>query len=136
MKFRERLYFLLGIRRQKENRMFELAEPLHAALVDLAEREQRPAQELQADLLANGLARRSAEGDKWKRWQSLSPRERDVSALACLGYTNRQMAARLGVAEETVKTHLKNALVKFELHGKGELRVTLGDWDFSAWKEP
>jgi len=46
----------------------------------------------------------------------------EVTALTDRGYTNRQMAARLGVPEETVKTHVRNALVKFNLHGKGELR--------------
>ena len=43
------------------------------------------------------------------------------------GVINRQIAARLGVSEETVKTHVRNALVKFNLHGKGELRMALGE---------
>jgi DNA-binding CsgD family transcriptional regulator len=31
----------------------------------------------------------------YERWQLLSPREQEVTALPCQGYTNRQMAARL-----------------------------------------
>lgn len=124
----------MGFRRAKERRYFELDESLHTELVALAEREQRPAQEVQAELLAKALAQRQTHGELYKRWQSLSPREQDVSGLTCRGYTNRQMAARLGVAEETVKTHVRNALVKFNLHGKSELRMALGEWDFSEWE--
>jgi DNA-binding CsgD family transcriptional regulator len=134
IKLWESLFSRLGYRGAKGRRYFELDESLHTALVALAEREQRPAQEVQADLLATALAQRQTHGELYKRWQSLSPREQEVTALACRGYTNRQMAARLGVAEETVKTHVRNALVKFNLHGKGELRMALGAWDFSEWE--
>lgn len=134
MKFLERFYFLLGIRRGAGSRLFELDETLHLALEDMAAQEQRPPRELQADLLMSGLAQRETSHNLWRRWQSLSPREQQAGALACLGYTNRQIAARLGVAEETVKTHIKNVLVKFNLHGKGELRVALHEWDFTGWE--
>jgi DNA-binding CsgD family transcriptional regulator len=30
----------------------------------------------------------------YERWQKLSLREQDVTALTCLGYTNRQIAAK------------------------------------------
>ena len=128
------MLFLLGIQRRMGGRLFALDEHLHSALEDLAEQEKRPAEDLQADLLATAMAHRHANGDLWKRWQLLSPREQQVGALACLGYTNRQMAARLGVAEATVKTHIKNMLLKFDLHGKVELRMMLGEWDFSEWE--
>lgn len=140
MKLWESFLSRLGYRGAKGRRYFELDESLHTALVALAEREQRPAQELhivhagEAELLATALAQRQTHRELYIRWQSLSPREQEVSALTCRGYTNRQMAARLGVAEETVKTHVRNALVKFNLHGKGELRVALGEWDFSEWE--
>jgi DNA-binding CsgD family transcriptional regulator len=130
----ENLISRLGTRRAKGMRHFELDESLHAMLVALAEREQRPAQEVQADLLRTALAQQQRHGELYNRWQVLSPREQEVTALACRGYTNRQIAARLGVAEETVKTHVRNALVKFNLHGKGELRMALGEWDFSEWE--
>jgi DNA-binding CsgD family transcriptional regulator len=72
-------------------------------------------------------------GELGKRWRSLSPLEQEVTALARLGYTNRQIGGRLGISEETVKTHVCNALVKFNLHGKAELRMALEEWDFSGW---
>jgi DNA-binding CsgD family transcriptional regulator len=114
-------------------RYYELEESLHTALVDLANQEQRPAEEVQADLLAIALAQQQKNGELWSRWQSLSPREQEVSALTCLGYTNRQMAARMGVSPETVKGYVRQALVKYRTHSKGELRMLLGNWDFSEW---
>jgi len=130
----EGLFARLGLKRDAETRSFALEAGLHAALMELAEQEQRPAEEVQADLLTTALAQRQTHGEMKDRWQSLSPREQEVTALACRGYTNRQMAARLVVSEETVKTHVRNALVKFNLHGKSELRIALGKWDFSEWE--
>jgi DNA-binding NarL/FixJ family response regulator len=76
---------------------FPLEPALRAALLQLAEKEHRPPQELHADLLASALAQRQVHTDLVQRWQSLSPREQEVAALACRNYTNRQVAARLGV---------------------------------------
>jgi DNA-binding CsgD family transcriptional regulator len=59
-----------------------------------------------------------------------------VTALTCLHYTNRQMAGRIHISSETVKTHIVNILVKFHLHSKAELRQALSDWDFSNWGPP
>ncbi len=66
-------------------------------------------------------------------WESLSPREQDVTALSCLGFTNRQIAARLSLSPETIKTHVRNVLSKFGINSKSELRHILAGWDFSAW---
>ena len=134
MKLWERLLSWLGYRGGEGRRFYELDADLHAALVDLAEQEQRPPEELQAELLERALAQRHTHGELWGHWQSLTPREQDVAALTCWGYTNRQIAARLGVSPETVKTHLRNALTKFNLHAKAELRMALEEWDFSGWE--
>ncbi len=122
------------LRQRSGLRSYTLEEPLHTTLISLAEQQGRSLDELAADLLAAGLARQHTATSLWQRWLSLSPREQDVSALTCLGYTNRQIAARLGISDETVKTHLQNTMVKFDLHGKSELRMTLAGWDFSAWE--
>ena len=130
----QRLLSRLGLHAGSGGRTYELDEGLQLALEDLASQQQRPAGELAAEMLASALAERGTAGQAWEHWRSLSPREQDVTALTCLGCTNRQIAARLGVSSETVKTHLHNALAKFNLHGKGELRMLLSDWDFSAWQ--
>jgi DNA-binding CsgD family transcriptional regulator len=104
------------------------------SLRELAERERRPAGELAAELLAAGLAQRQRAETSLQRWRTLSPREQEVAALVCLNYTNLQIAARLGLSPETVKTHVRNALAKFALRRKAELRQALSAWDFSAWE--
>jgi DNA-binding CsgD family transcriptional regulator len=68
-----------------------------------------------------------------KRWETLSQRERDVTALTCLKYTNRQMAAKMKVSPDTVKGYIRQALVKYNVHSKDELRILLELWDFSDW---
>ena len=50
------------------------------------------------------------------------------------GCTNRQIAARLVLSPETVKTHLRSVLHKFGLRSKAELRQALAGWDFSGWE--
>jgi DNA-binding CsgD family transcriptional regulator len=129
-----RIRYWLGIRDNAGTHYYELDAGLQTALEDLALREQRQVSEVVTEFVANGLDRRNSQDDILRSWQSLSPREQDVSALACLGYTNRQIAARLGISAETVKTHLHNALVKFNLHSRSELRLLLSYWDFSAWE--
>jgi DNA-binding NarL/FixJ family response regulator len=65
----------------------------------------------------------------------LSPREQEVAALVCLGDTNRQIAARLRLSLETIKTHVRNILRKLNLASKDELRRAFSEWDFSLWNE-
>jgi DNA-binding CsgD family transcriptional regulator len=128
-----RLLKRLGLHRTPEPQKYSLDASLHLALNSLAEKQQRSPDELASSLVASGLALQSEQGELWQRWQSLSPREQDVAALACLGYTNRQIGAFLSISPETVKTHLRNALVKFKLRTRSELHMLLKDWDFSAW---
>ncbi|GAA0747891.1 response regulator transcription factor [Ideonella azotifigens] len=44
--------------------------------------------------------------------EALSPREVEVIGEVAAGGANKQVADRLGVSEETVKTHMKSILVK------------------------
>jgi DNA-binding NarL/FixJ family response regulator len=132
----QQLLSFFRFRRDPGSRHIELNESLHAALMNLADREQRPAEQIQADLLAAGLAQHHIRDELWQCWESLTPRERDATALACLGHTNRQIAARLHISVETVKTHIHNALTKFSLHSKAELRLVFSEWDFNAWDIP
>jgi DNA-binding CsgD family transcriptional regulator len=130
-----RLLRALGYTRP-ERLTFELDQALVQSLQELSEQEQRPAQALVSDLLSFALEQRHAADENLARWRSLSPREQQVAALACLNYTNRQIAARLVISPETVKTHMRNLLRKFDLHSKVALRQALAEWDFSAWDQP
>ena len=114
-------------------RYFELDENLHTALVNRAGQEHRPAEDIHANLGAAGLAQLQTSDRLKERWDTLTQREKEVTPLTCLGYTNRQMAGRLGVSPETVKGYVKKALVKYQLHSKDEMGKLLAQWDFSEW---
>ena len=136
MKAWTRFLNFLGAGRDPNTNSFELDESLRTILSDMARREQRPASEIQADLLAEGLARRKKHADLWQRWQTLSPRQQDVAALACLGYTNGQIAFQLKLSPDTVKGYMRQVLYKFHLNSKVEMRLALDGWDFSQWGPP
>jgi DNA-binding CsgD family transcriptional regulator len=129
----QRLKRLLGLPRP-QTLTFKADTQLIHAIQEIAARDDRPQDEVTADLLGYALAQRRAADDHLQHWQQLSPRERDIAALTCLGYTNRQIAGRLYISPETVKTHMRNLLQKFDVRSKSELRRLLADWDFSAWE--
>ena len=106
---------------------------MHTTLVKRADRENRPAMDIQGELLAAGLAQLQTSDELKARWETLSQREREVTALTWLGYTNRQMAAKMKVSPDTVKGYVRHALIKFNVHSKDELRMLLALWDFSDW---
>lgn len=87
-----------------------------------------------ADMLAREL--KSVEMDQKIRlkWQTLSEREQQVAALVCLQLRTNQIAARLQIAPETVRSHVHNILTKMGLPNRVTLRQQLGDWDFSEWE--
>ena len=129
------ILYWLGLRQDPGPRFFELSNDLHITLTTLAEHAGQPEDELAEAVFASGLDTYYTQDVFWKVWENLTPRERDVTALTCLGYTNRQIAARLVISVPTVKTHMANALRKFDLHSKIELRMALSGWNFSAWEE-
>ena len=130
----QRLFSDLGLQPQTGGRTFQLDEGLVESLQQLAERRQCSQDEIASDLLAYALAQWQADEDNLHRWNTLSPREKDIVALICLSNTNRQIAARLKISPDTVKTHVRNVLYKFGLRSKTELRQSLAGWDFSAWR--
>jgi DNA-binding CsgD family transcriptional regulator len=101
----------------------------------VASLEKREPEDIARQILKDGLRSRLEPDYTLTRWDALSPREKDVAALICLGFTSRQIAARLRISPQTVKTHAENVLMKFTLHSRNELRRVLQHWDFSAWDE-
>jgi len=129
-----RLLSLIGLRPTSAPRKYQVSESMQVTLTTLAQHEGRPEDELIQDLVAAGLTQYYESEDLWGKWRALTPREQDVAALACLGFTNREIAARLNIAPDTVKSRLQNVLRKFNIHKRTDLRVMLADWDFSAWQ--
>lgn len=125
--------YLIGLRPNPSPRTYEISESMQVTLSTLARHEGRPETELLPYLLAAGLTQYRTIDELLPKWESLSPREQEIAALTCLGYTNRQIAARLSLSPETIKTHVRNVLFKFGVNGKTELRHILAGWDFSGW---
>ena len=111
----------------------KLDQPLSLALSRLAEEEQQPLNEIGQRMLSFALQHRQEATVNLKVWKSLTPREKEITALACLSFTNKEIADQLIISPATVKTHLRNAKRKFGLRSKLELRKVLSDWDFSQW---
>jgi DNA-binding NarL/FixJ family response regulator len=59
--------------------------------------------------------------------RALSFREKQVLGLVVQGLTNRQIAARLFLAESTVKTHLSSAFDKLETRSRAEAAALVLD---------
>lgn len=60
-----------------------------------------------------------------QRWAMLTPREKEVALLTGRALTNNQIAGKLFISHETVKTHMRNVLGKLQLHSKGDLRFSM-----------
>ena len=133
MSILQRLLYWIGLRSDPGSRKYEVTAPLQVSLKTLAQHEGRPEDELFPDILAAGLTQYSTNDKIWKKWESLTPREQEVTALVCLGYSNGQMAARMGITEAGVKFHLRNVYAKFEVKKRSQLRQIFAGWDFSDW---
>jgi len=55
------------------------------------------------------------------RYESLTPREREVCVLVAGGLLNKQIADRLGTSEKTVKAHRSQVMHKFQIRSVAEL---------------
>ena len=64
--------------------------------------------------------------DVHERYQSLTPREREVMALVVSGLLNKQIASQIGTSEATVKIHRGNMMQKMQATSLIEL-VRIGD---------
>jgi len=62
--------------------------------------------------------------DEARRWlDSLTEREREISALVATGLSNDEIAARLVLSPATVKTHVNRAMVKVGARDRAQLVV-------------
>ncbi len=105
----------------------ELDSELSARLRHAAERRGRSPQTLACELLTDGLDQALRHKHAQAALDALTPRQQQVARLTLRGFTNRQIAAALVVSPETVKTHVRHILDKFDAASKADLRVRLLD---------
>ena len=57
--------------------------------------------------------------------QGLSPREYQIAQLVASGRSNRQIAERLAISEQTVKNHIQSIFRKLALNNRVELTIKM-----------
>ena len=127
------LDFLRG--RRQPRRSFRLDEGIARSIYDLALREKQPPDGIAQHLLSQAVQEHRAADCCLESWRGLTPREQQVVALICLNYSTSQIAVRLIISPETVKSHVHNAMFKFNVHSRKDLRLLLSNWDFTSWDE-
>jgi len=132
----DRLLYLIGLQQTPGPRTYhvDISDSLQVAISTIAKDEGRPENDLIPELLNAGLTQYNSNERLWNKWEILSPREKDVAALVCLGYTNREIGARLNISPETVKDRLETTMNKFNIAKRTQLRLLFANWDFSEWE--
>ncbi len=124
---------LLQKKKGSNSHAFQADQELLAAIQEAAQEQGRTEEEVWMDFVRAGHDQYLQTGELESRWDALTEREQEVTALACLGYRNYEIAETLNISHETVKTHLQNVFTKFDIHNRKELRLALKDWRFEEW---
>ncbi len=135
LRFLQRLGQLFKQRKQgKDTRAFSYDGQFAMTLTEIARRQNRDQNDVLQSILKAGVDEILRNDKYTAAWETLSPREKEVTALICLGYSSYEVASILCISYDTVRTHSKHIYVKFGLKRK-ELREALKDWRFEEWWE-
>lgn len=115
--------------------LVQLRPDLLTAVSAIAAQDGRSIGEVVNELLGHALYDYQMATHSLDIWQQLTPREREVTAWIWLGLTNFQIAQRLSISTNTVKTHVKNILAKFDVRSKKRLALLLANLDLSDWTD-
>ena len=132
MSINHKIRELLGIS-QNPAALIQLRPELLTAVEKIAVRDGRTLGQVANDLIHFALCEDQLAESSLEIWQQLTQREREIAALIWLGLTNPQIAERLSISPNTVKTHIKNVLAKFNVHSKKRLQDLLLGLDLSDW---
>jgi DNA-binding NarL/FixJ family response regulator len=126
--------FLLA-RRLLPRQFIRLEADLYLMLQELAAAQGKTIDDFTIEALYAIVSDNYAQTKNDRRWDTLTPREQQVAALACLGHTNQEIAQQLVISVNTVRSHMRSILDKYQAANKAELRLALAAWDFRAWLE-
>jgi len=128
-----RLRKLLEKLKGRASRTFHADQELLAAIQEAAQEQGRTEEEVWMEFVRAGHDQYLQTSELEERWDALTEREQEVTALACMGYRNYEIAETLSISHETVKSHLHNIFNKFDIRDRNELRRALQDWRFDEW---
>lgn len=115
-------------------RLLVVNEETARSLDKLTEIKQSSTDEVLWELLETAIRGNEMDTYAVERWQKLSGQEKRVTALICAGLTTDQIAAQLGIAPTTVKSHIKNIFVKYQVHDRQMLREMLSSYDLKPFE--
>ena len=129
----DRLLYRFGYVRIHQPILY-LEDEIVLALASIAAESTQQEIEHQAyDLLLRAIQRQLSDNANLQLWAELTRREKQTAALICLGFTNQEIATRMVISVNTVKSHIRNVFSKFGVNSKTELQAALAGWDFSEW---
>jgi two-component system, NarL family, nitrate/nitrite response regulator NarL len=99
-------------------------DELVAAVASVARGEIVTSPQVQARLLSR-IRRLAAEAPDAAEEDRLTPRQAEVIGLVAEGLSNKQIARRLSIQEQTVKNHMHHVLLRLGVHGRGEAAAQL-----------
>lgn len=133
MAFFERL---LLVHRLLPQQIIRLEAELFLTLDELAAAQGKSVQALVVEALRAVVHESQVQTTIESQWESLTARERQVAALTCLGFKNQEIANHLTISVNTVRSHTRSILDKYEVASKAELRFLLATkWEFETWLE-
>lgn len=101
-------------RQQEKKNSYSLDVPnIELRRNDLAIQANRAHEEPDPEQLPAGASISDPLERFYARWDNLSFREQEVDALLNLGYDRNQIAAKLSISAETVKSHVESIFEKF-----------------------
>ncbi len=112
---------------------FRINHELNNLLHEIARTEQKPVEAIMTELLYDAAVARHQAHQNLRLWDKLSPREKQVAALTCMGFTNDDIAKKMVISPNTAKTHMRHVLDKCRVNSKVELQKVLASWDFQEW---
>ena len=130
----DRLLYRFGYVRIHQPVLY-LEEEMVLVLASLSASSQQDIEQIAYELLHTAVTSRLADAAYLQLWQELTRREKQTAALVCLGFTNQEIAARMIISVNTVKTHIRSIFSKFGINSKNELQAILSGWDFTEWSE-
>jgi DNA-binding CsgD family transcriptional regulator len=130
----DRLLYRFGYVRIRQPILY-LEEEMVWMLASLSSSTQRDIEQTAHELLHTAVTNRLADATYLQLWQELTRREKQTAALVCLGFTNQEIAERMIISVNTVKTHIRSIFSKFGINSKNELQAILSGWDFTEWSE-
>lgn len=116
-------------------RRYHVDLDMAAYLQDLAAEKDNDPQQVAKEIFAEGIISHFQNEHIHQIWERLTPREQEVTALVCLGYTNNEISTKLMISPNTVKSHISHVMSKFGGAKRAKIQRLLGDWDFREWDQ-